>query len=178
MVHSILNESMIKDMLLDLKAIKFGDFTLTSGKKSKYYVDIKIASTDPLFLGEAAEELSRRVSSGAMVAGVELGAVPLVVATAVKLSTPYLIIRKEERAHGNKDPIIGNLSAGKQVDVIEDVVTTGNSVLRAIRLLRERGASVDRVICVVDREEGGGELLEKNGIKLIPLVRISEVMPR
>ena len=169
---------MINEKLLELKAIKFGDFTLTSGKKSKYYVDLKGASTNPDFLREVADELATRVTPGAMVAGVELGAVPLVVATAIKLKVPYLIIRKEDRTHGNKDPIIGNLEKGKEVELIEDVVTTGGSVLRAVTLLREKGAIVNKVICIVDREEGGTAALERHNVKLVPLVRISEVMPR
>jgi orotate phosphoribosyltransferase len=163
---------------LRLEAIKFGNFTLTSGKKSEYYVDIKDASTNPEFLREVASELAGRVDSGSMVAGVELGAVPLVVATAVKLGVPYLIIRKEERTHGNKETVIGKVEKGRQVDITEDVVTTGNSVLRAVKLLRDKGAIVNKVICVVDREEGGTALLSTNKVDLIPLVRMSEVMSR
>ncbi|MDE1833746.1 MAG: orotate phosphoribosyltransferase [Candidatus Micrarchaeota archaeon] len=165
---------MLKDRLVELNAIKFGKFTLTSGKESDYYVDIKIAATDPRFLDEVSTELSRKVNAK-VIAGVELGAVPLIVATALKSGLPYVIIRKEEHLHGTKSPMIGNVKHGEKVDVIEDVVTTGNSVLRAVKMLRDMGAIVNRAVCVVDREEGGAQLLRQNGIELIPLVRISEV---
>ncbi len=164
---------MISRLLLDNGAIKFGDFTLTSGQKSNYYVDIKEVSTQPRLLGELATELSKNVRSK-LIAGVELGAVPLLIATALRLDIPYLIVRKE-REHGTKDLVIGRLTAG-DVDIIEDVITTGGSVLKAASLLRSRGASVSRVIAVVDREQGGEKLLGENGIELISLVKISEVM--
>ncbi len=168
---------MIKDDLVRLNAIKFGDFTLTSGKKSSYYVDIKAAETDPDFLKELAEEISKKVSAK-KVGGVELGAVPLVIATALRMGIPYLIIRKQENMHGTRGPFIGSVKEGDRIDIIEDVVTTGNSILRAVKTLRERGAIVERAICIVDREEGGSKLLSDNGIELLALVRISEVMEK
>ncbi|MCL5419863.1 MAG: orotate phosphoribosyltransferase [Candidatus Marsarchaeota archaeon] len=169
---------MIKDLLVDLGAIKFGDFTLTSGKKSTYYVDMKSAfAGSPALLKELTEEISRRLTAG-KVAGVELGAVPLVVAAAFARSTPFIIIRKEGREHGLKDPVIGAIASGEEVEIIEDVVTTGGSVLRAVNLLRSRGAVVKKVICVVDREDGGTALLRENGIELVPLVRISELLKK
>jgi orotate phosphoribosyltransferase len=166
---------MLKDSLIAAKAVKFGDFTLTSGKKSNYYVDMKTpVANSPALLRELSEELATRVYAKT-IAGVELGAVPLLIATAVKLGIPYAIIRKEAREHGVKDPVVGSISSGETVDIIEDVVTTGGSVLRAAKLLRERGVIVNRVICVVDREEGGAALLMENGIELVPIVKVSEI---
>ena len=75
-----------------------------------------------------------------------------------------------------KKLIVGNIEKGMTIDIIEDVVTTGGSVLRAVNILREAGLKVNRVITVVDRENGGKELLSKNGIELISLMRISELM--
>lgn len=165
---------MLKDRLIEAGAIKFGEFTLTSGKKSNYYVDIKEAATDPIVLDEISDALSDLVK-GDVLAGVELGAVPLIIATSLKRKIPYVIIRKE-RDHGIKKLMIGKFKEGAEVEIIEDVVTTGNSVLRAVKYLRENGAKVSRAICVVDREEGGVELLKENGVELIPLVRISDVL--
>lgn len=164
---------MLKDRLVELGAIKFGDFTLTSGKKSNYYVDIKDAATDPDTLGEISLELSKRVTAG-KIAGMELGAVPITVATAVRLNLPYLVLRKE-RSHGTKKLVIGNLKPGEEVELIEDVITTGGSLLKAARLVRENGGVVKRAIVVVDREEGGKEMLLENGIELEAVVKISEV---
>ena len=164
---------MLKDILLKSGAIKFGDFVLASGKRSNYYVDIKESMTEPGALKEVAELISKNLSSG-IIAGVELGAVPLVVAVAVLYSKKYIIIRKE-RPHGTKSLLIGQAPDGSSADIIEDVVTTGGSVLRAAEILKESGLKVSRVICVVDREEGGRENLAEAGIELVPLLRISEV---
>ncbi len=165
---------MIDKLLLDNGAIKFGDFTLTSGQKSSYYVDIKEVSTVPRLLNAIAQELSAKVQAGC-IAGVELGAVPILIATAIKLDLPYLIIRKE-REHGVKNLVVGRSDGVTKADIIEDVVTTGGSVLKAATLLRSRGIEVSRVIAVVDREQGGEKLLGDSGIELVPLVRISDIL--
>ncbi len=167
---------MLKERLLEAGAIKFGDFVLTSGKKSNYYVDIKDAATDPDTLKEITEELSSRVRAR-KIAGMELGAVPITVATAVRLKLPYLVLRKE-RSHGTKKLIIGHLQQGEEVELIEDVVTTGGSLLKAANLVRENGGVVKRAIVVVDREEGGKEMLKENGIELESVIKISEVQPK
>ena len=167
---------MLKERLLEAGAIKFGDFVLTSGKKSNYYVDIKDAATDPDTLQEISEELASRVKAR-KIAGMELGAVPITVATAVRMKLPYLVLRKE-RSHGTKKLIIGHLEQGEEVELIEDVVTTGGSLLKAAQLGREKGGFVRRAIVVVDREEGGKEMLKENGIDLESVVKISEVQPK
>ena len=165
---------MIKDILIDCGAIKTGEFTLTSGKKSKYYVDIKESATDPIILTEIARGLAPLVKSE-MVGGMELGAVPLTVATALETGRRYVIIRKE-RTHGTKKLIIGTFKPGQAIDLLEDVVTTGGSLLKAATTLRDAGAIVSRALCVVDREEGASEMLRENGIELLSLVKVSEIL--
>ncbi len=163
---------MLSERLLEKGAIKFGDFVLTSGKRSNFYVDIKDAATEPIVLKEIAEELASRVQKD-KIAGMELGAVPITVATALKKGMPYLILRKE-RSHGTKKLIIGNLQKGEEVELIEDVVTTGGSLLKAATLVRENGGVVRRAIVVVDRQEGGGEMLKEHGIELDSIVKMSD----
>ncbi|MCL5783626.1 MAG: orotate phosphoribosyltransferase [Candidatus Thermoplasmatota archaeon] len=165
----------LSKVLLETGAVKFGDFLLTSGKKSSYYVDIKDAATDPSTLGLIAELFTGMLEEK-KIAGVELGAVPLLVATALKAGIPYVIIRKE-RKHGTGKLTIGEYG-DEGIDIIEDVVTTGNSILKAVNYLRENGASVSRAFCVVDRQEGGAELLRENGVDLRPILSISELMSR
>ncbi|MHB1507539.1 MAG: orotate phosphoribosyltransferase [Cuniculiplasma sp.] len=165
---------MLQDMLVQYGAVKRGRFTLTSGKESEFYVDIKDACARPEILKEIVNQLDIHVKGDA-VAGVELGAVPLVVAYAYHKSKPYFIIRKGSD-HGLKKLLVGNIEPGMKLDIIEDVVTTGGSVLRAANILREAGLEVKRAIVVVDREEGGKELLEKNGIELVPLVRLGNLL--
>ncbi len=166
---------MLKEKLIECGAIKFGDFVLASGKKSKYYVDIKKASTKYEILELMGNMLAENVK-GDILAGVELGAVPLVAITAIKAKRDYLIIRKEKKGYGTSKLIEGDYKEGQEVDIIEDVVTTGGSVLRAIKLLRNAGLNVNRVICVVDREEGGKENLEKEGVELISLIKARELL--
>ena len=168
---------MLKEKLIECGAIQFGDFTLTSGKKSKYYVDIKKASTKHEILELMGDMLAQHVK-GEILAGVELGAVPLVAITAVKAKRDYLIIRKERKEHGTSKLIEGDFQRGMTVDIIEDVVTTGGSVLRAVKILRENGLKVKRVICVVDREEGGRENLEKEGVELISLLTAGDLLTK
>lgn len=165
---------MIKDILIDCGAIKTGEFTLTSGKKSKYYVDIKESATDPVILTEIARGFAPLLKSE-IVGGMELGAVPLTVATALETGRRYVIIRKE-RTHGTKKLIIGTFKPGQAIDLLEDVVTTGGSLLKAATTLREAGAIVSRALCVVDREEGASEMLRENGIELLSLVKVSEIL--
>ena len=168
---------MLKEKLIECGAIRFGNFTLTSGKKSNYYVDIKKASTKHEILSLMGDLLSNHVR-GDILAGVELGAVPLLVITAVKSKKDYLIIRKDKKEHGTSKLIEGDFQPGMTVDIIEDVVTTGGSVIRAIKILRNEGLRVERVICVVDREEGGRENIEKERIKLISLLTVKDLLKK
>lgn len=160
---------LVKDKLTKCGAIEKGNFVLTSGKRSDYYVDIKRCITDPGVLGFLSSILVRHVH-GDVIAGVELGAVPLLVGVSILSGKRYIIVRKE-RDHGTNSLLIGD--PREKVTIIEDVVTTGGSVLRAAKLLRENGATVDECVCVVDREEGGAELLSENGIKLRALISSS-----
>ncbi|MCL4336382.1 MAG: orotate phosphoribosyltransferase [Candidatus Thermoplasmatota archaeon] len=165
----------LSKVLLETGAVKFGDFLLTSGKRSSYYVDIKNTATDPATLSLIADMFTGMLK-GKKIAGVELGAVPLLVATALKAGIPYVIIRKE-RKHGTGKLTIGEFGE-EDIDIIEDVVTTGNSILKAVNYLRENGARVSRAFCVVDREEGGKELLRENGVDLRSILTISELGSR
>lgn len=157
-------------------AIKFGEFKLTHLERpSKFYVDIKKAATDPAILEVLTEQISKRVTAG-RVAGVELGAVPLLVAVSMRLGVPYVIIRREASTHGTGERLIGEIRPNEAIDIIEDVATTGKTAVAAARLLRDRGARVARVICVVDREEGAAGLLGLNGLELVALLRASELL--
>ncbi len=166
---------MLREMLVKSGAVRFGDFILASGKRSKYYVDIKKASTKVDTLRYLAKQLGKYVQ-GDYLAGVELGAVPLTVATALETGRDYLIIRKESKSHGTRKLIEGDFEKGSVVDIIEDVVTTGGSVLRAIKILRDEGLKVQRVICVVDRQEGGKDALKAEGVDLISLITAMELL--
>jgi orotate phosphoribosyltransferase len=164
----------IADLLIRHKAIEFGDFTLASGSKSRYYVDVKTAVTHPDFLAVIAREIATRYEFD-VVAGVVVGGVPLAVATALAAQKPFAIIRAEEKDHGKKALIIGDVR-GKNILLVEDVTTSGGSAMYGISMLRNAGARADRVVTVVDREQGAAATLKKQAIDLYPLVRVSEIL--
>ncbi len=146
---------MLMDDLIYCGALRFGDFTLTSGAKSRYYVDIKRASSDPAILKRITEGFMVHNVEADKVAGVELGAVPLIVAYSLNKGIPFIIIRKGDREHGTKKRIEGDIVPGERILLLEDVVTSGGSVIKAVDELESAGAKVVRIISVVDREEGG-----------------------
>jgi len=159
-------------------AVKFGDFTLASGKKSKYYIDIKKASTDPGTLQIIAEQAAKIVldTGAAMVGGVALGGVPLATAVSLKTRLPLVLIRKSEKDYGTGGRFIGDLKKNASIVLLEDVTTSGGSVMEAISAIREANGVVDMVITVVDREEGAKANLELIGVDLVPLVKASDLI--
>ncbi len=166
--------NIIADLLIKHKAIEFGEFTLASGKKSPYYIDVKSAVTNPDLLFAIASTIAQTHTFD-VVAGVAVGGVPLAVATAIVSRKPYAIIRAVEKSHGKKEVIIGNVS-GVNVLLVEDVTTSGGSAIYGINALRKAGAQADRVVTVVDREQGAEEMLKKQGVSLFPLVKVSEIL--
>jgi orotate phosphoribosyltransferase len=164
----------IADLLIRHKAIEFGEFTLASGKKSPYYIDVKSAVTNPELLFAIASAIEQTQTFD-VVAGVAVGGVPLAVATAMVSKKPYAIIRASEKSHGKKDVIIGNVR-DVNVLLVEDVTTSGGSAIYGINVLRDAGARADRVVTVVDREQGAEELLKKQGVSLFALVKVSEIL--
>jgi orotate phosphoribosyltransferase len=167
-----------QDLIQMLKpAVKKGDFILASGKRSSYYVDIKSVSTKPAVLKMIAQEM-RELLEGTdidKIAGVAVGGVPIATALSLETGIPFLIIRKGKKKHGMKTNIEGEFMDGDKVVVVEDVTTTGGSVMEAVRAIRERG-ECDMVLVVVDRKEGAAELLKSNGVRLIPLVTAEELI--
>ena len=163
-------------LLKDCGAIKFGRFILTSGAVSDYYIDIKKASTDPNTLKTIAQEMSKYSKGYDLIAGMELGAVPLIVALSLETKIPYVIIRKEKREHGTQKQIEGAEVADKSTLVIEDVTTSGGSVLKTIQILRSNKAKVDKVLVVVDRGNKIKEKLNQMDVDFIPLVKANEIM--
>ncbi len=166
---------MLKKMLEDCGAVKYGEFTLTSGKKSDYYVDIKLASTRPEILEKIASQMDEYVD-GDKIAGMELGAVPLASALSLETDLPFLMVRKESKGHGTGERIEGTLEEGDKVTVVEDVTTTGGSAVETVEVLREAGAEVEKVLVVVDRKEGAEEKMDDIDVDLVPLITADELV--
>lgn len=166
----------LQDALIACGAVRFGDFTLASGAKSPYYVDIKRAVTDPDILRLVGDAMSTRAHDHDLVAGMELGAVPIAVAVAMASNKPFLMVRKQPKGHGTASRIEGAHAEGQRVLVVEDVTTTGGSSLQAVEVLRAEGLVVDTVCTVVDREEGAMEAFAKVGVRLESLVSASTLL--
>ncbi len=170
----------LKESLKACHALQYGDFTLASGKHSKYYIDIKRASTVPGVLSIIAEEMEtemkRRGLKVDMIAGVVLGSVPLAVALSLRTGIPYVMVRKEKKDHGTGKLIEGALEEGMRVLVVEDVVTSAGSSAEAVAVLRNAGGKVDFVLAVIDRQEGGMARLAEIGVELMPLLTAEEVL--
>lgn len=147
-----------------------GDFVLSSGKRSKYYLDKYLFSTDPVLLREIARALVQKLPAEFdRLAGVELGAVPLVTALALEANKPFVIVRKEAKEHGTGKLFEGTLQKGEKVVLIEDVLTTATQAIGAANRLREFGVDVVKVIYVIDRLEGAAENLRNANLVSEPL---------
>lgn len=152
----MLADALVRRMI-EVGALKFGDFVLSSGKRSRVYVDVKLASTFPDILEMISEGMAAKLKDLEFdrIACVELGGVPIAVALSLKMKKPLVIFRKEKKDYGIKGDRIGEVKEGEKVVVVEDVITTGSSALSAARRVEESGASVAAIIAVVDREESG-----------------------
>jgi orotate phosphoribosyltransferase len=162
------------------EAVKFGEFELSHGGTSNYYVDKYVFETDPACLSAIADAFAERLRAdglaGTKLAGVALGAVPLAAATSVAADTPYVIVRKQQKEYGTANLVEGALEAGEEVVVLEDIATTGQSAVDAVEALRDAGAVVDTVYVVVDRQEGGRENLADHDVELRSLVTAEDLL--
>ncbi|MDR1690877.1 MAG: orotate phosphoribosyltransferase [Candidatus Methanoplasma sp.] len=172
--------SEISRALEDCGALQFGEFTLASGAKSDYYINIKKASTNPQVLYLISQLMAERMQEENIrpdrIAGIVLGSIPLAAALSMATGIPYVMVRKEQKDHGTKKLIEGDMEPGEKVLVVEDVITTAGSSIQAIGTLRENGAVVEQIISVVDREGGGKENLAGIGVSLLSLVKGSELV--
>ena len=164
------------------KAYRHGQFTLASGRTSDHYVNCKPVSLSGEGLALLGALMLEHVEDAAVaVAGLTLGADPLVSAVAMRAALDgrnldALIVRKEAKGHGTGAWLEGPLpEAGSLITVLEDVVTTGGSSLKAVNQLREAGYQVERVVTIVDRQEGGLEAMTAAGLDLHSLFLLDEI---
>jgi len=180
--------NILHQRLLDLfcrLAYQEGDFILSSGQASSYYINGKQVTLNPqgaLAIGRIL--LSRLPENTQAVAGLTLGADPIVTAVSVVSAyenrpIPALIIRKEAKGHGTKAYIEGpSLPENATVVVLEDVVTTGRSAMKAVERLRDAGYTVNKVISLIDRLQGGAEFYQSVGLKFEAVFTIEDIQQR
>lgn len=157
--------------LLDKKLLLIGNFMLTSGKVSPYYLDLRKLPNHP-------DIFSFVVSSAVdfdMILGVVTGGVPFASFIACKLNKPMGYIRAEKKGHGTERLLEADVD-GKKVIVVDDVATTGGSILKAVEEVRKAGGKVEHALVIVDREEGAFEKLESVGIRLLSVYKVSEIL--
>jgi len=164
------------ERLLEVGALKFGDFLLSSGKRSNVYVDIKLAVTYPDILEMIAKGIAEILKKYDFdrVACIELGGVPIATAVSLKTMKPLVIFRKEQKSHGLGGDMIGEIRGGERVAIVEDVITTGRSVLSVAERVKKRGGEVAVIVAVVDREEA--EIEFESVLKLSDLIKSKDLL--
>jgi orotate phosphoribosyltransferase len=168
--------------LIRHKALRFGDFTLASGKKASYYLDCKHVTLDPAGARLVAEGILDLLAQGPLpkaIGGMVIGADPItasVITMSAVRGTPIkgFMIRKESKGHGTNQYVEGPVQAGDDVVIVEDVVTTGGSSLAAIERAEAFGLKVTRVIGIVDRMEGGAQTFVQRGYPFSSLFTIRD----
>lgn len=153
-----------------------GTFRLRSGVVSNEYFDKYLFEADPALLREIAAAMAELIPEGAdALAGLELGGVPLVTMLSQVTGLPARFVRKEAKQYGTCRLAEGGDIDGRKLVVVEDVVTSGGQILLSVAALRALGATIDTVLCVIDRESGGRENLARENLELRPLFTMSEL---
>ncbi len=141
-----------------------GDFTLRSGKKSKYYLDKYLFETCPDILKALAVEFAKFVTDDVtLIAGAELGGVALAAVTAMEKNRNWIIVRNSKKGYGTSKMVEGVLKAGDVVLLVEDIATTGGQVIEAAKIITAAGATVKNIVCVIDRKQGAEENIAAAG---------------
>ena len=169
------------EILTRINALRFGTFTLSGGKLSPYYVDLRIVPSFPgaferiqKFYQELAKK-EVKVTSFKRIAGIPTAGIPFASVLAYLLKKPFLYIRKDVKVHGRERKVEGILHPGDSVLLVDDLITSGKSLLTAAKAIRSEGGIVEDALILIDRGEGGRETLAKNGIRLHYLTNIIDV---
>ena len=157
--------------LLKNKAVIFGKVTLSSGEKSDYYIDCRQVTLDAKGAFLIGEILSDMLEDADAVGGLTIGADPIAAAVAVRSyekgrPVSAFVVRKGQKAHGMMKRIEGPIVPASKVVIVDDVITKGGSVLEAIDAAEAAGHQVVKVICLVDRQQGGSDIIQSKGYKL------------
>ena len=161
--------------------IKFGDFTLTSGKSSSYYIDLRLVPSYPHQFRKMIKNLQNLIIEKTgldnfdSLASVPTGGLVITSALAIEIVKPLIYVRNKPKEHGAAKSIEGKISAGMKIVMVDDVMTTGTSVLNGIKQLKETGLSISDVYVVINRLEGADKALDGIGVQIHQLTDILEI---
>jgi orotate phosphoribosyltransferase len=171
--------------ILREKSVSYGDFELSSGRKSTYYVDSKVMTFDQEGISLTGklvlEIIQNRAETASAIGGLTMGADPIAISTIIAaLNKNYPLksfsVRKTAKSHGKRKLIEGNLDPGDKVVVLDDVITTGASTIKAIEAITELGCDIIMVVALVDRREGGTEAIRKLGYDVHTIFAIEDLL--
>lgn len=166
--------------LLKSNALKFGAFTLASGKPSPYYIDLRMLPSFPshfrLIIGALRKAVEKNVPTFDCLASVPTSGLVFGSALAYEMGRPFLYVRKEAKGYGTSKLVEGHLASGARVVIVDDVATTGLSVSRAVEAIRANGGVVEDIVAVVSRQEGAEEKLQEMGVKLTAVATIHDIV--
>jgi orotate phosphoribosyltransferase len=168
----------IAQALVDAQVMKFGKFVLASGIESPVYVDIRVVPSYPKSFQSIIEELCKKLEKLKVdvIAGAETAGIPFAAGAALKLDMPMVYIRKRPKGYGTNSMIEGVLTKGQKVVLIDDMMTNGGSKLKFIDGIRAAGAEVENIAIVLDREQGGSEILSENGVEVHSLITLRNML--
>lgn len=169
-------------LLIKNSAIKFGDYILASGKKSPYYIDLRQTISSPITMDWIGNALTRIVINEIgkdkidKILGVPTAGVPFATVVSQKLAIPLIYYRQARKEHGVRKKIEGILERNDRVLIIDDLITTGESVIESAEVVRDQGGVVNELVVLLDREQGGKERLRSSRIEPHVLFKISDAM--
>jgi orotate phosphoribosyltransferase len=171
----------VANILFKIDAVKFGVFKLSSGKASPYYIDLRVIPSFPDVYREICDFYGNYITEQIglknfdRIAGIPLAGIPFASQIAYNLKKPFLYVRKGIKLHGRERRVEGVLVSGDRVLLVDDLLTTGLTLKKAADAVKAEGGVVTDGVVFLDREEGGKQRLEKDGVKLHSLLKISEI---
>lgn len=175
------NQDLLTELALklhDIEAVKFGTFTLHSGKKSRLYIDLRLLASFPQVMRLAARAYRQVLEklSFDLLAATPLAGLPIGTAVSLDMDIPLIYPRQSTKSYGTGKQIEGKWEVGQTAVVVDDLITSGDSLLQGIAFLKAAGLHVNDAVVLIDRQQGGKEILKGEGYKLHSAISISQIL--